>query len=202
VHKQAELDKGFANRVVRSRQDFLEGVSAEFPDAFTFFTHDKYIDSLNIQDNILFGRVRTGAEGAEDEINHRIMQALIMQGALEPVAEMGLNFEVGSMGDRLSGGQRQKVALARTFLKVPPVLILDEATAALDNKSQGRVQNILTNNWKGKSTVLAVIHRLDMLPHYDKIVVLKAGRVVEQGGYEELVAKKGALHTLIHGKED
>ncbi|BCS89629.1 ABC transporter ATP-binding protein/permease [Pseudodesulfovibrio sediminis] len=202
VHKQAELDKGFANRVVRSRREFMEGVTSDYPGAFSFFTNDEYIDSLNIQDNILFGRVRTGVEGTEDEINHRIMQALIMQGALEPVAEMGLNFQVGSMGDRLSGGQRQKVALARTFLKTPPILILDEATAALDNKSQGRVQNILTNNWKGKSTVLAVIHRLDMLPYYDKIVVLKAGRVVEQGNYEELLEKRGALHMLIHGKED
>ncbi|RWU02938.1 ATP-binding cassette domain-containing protein [Pseudodesulfovibrio sp. S3] len=202
VHKQVDLDKGFANRVVRSRQDFMDAVAAEYPDAFTFFTHDKYINSLNIQDNILFGRVRTEAQGAQDEINHRIMQALIMQGALEPVAEMGLNFQVGSMGDRLSGGQRQKVALARTFLKVPPVLILDEATAALDNKSQSRVQNILTDNWKGKSTVLAVIHRLDMLPYYDKVVVLKAGRIMEQGGYHELLEKKGALYTLIHGKED
>ncbi|NDV20761.1 ATP-binding cassette domain-containing protein [Pseudodesulfovibrio sp. JC047] len=202
IHGQTVLDKGFVNRVVRSRQDFMEKVVQEYPNAFRFFSPDKYIGSLNIQDNILFGRVRADAEGAEEEINHRIMQALIMQGALEPVAEIGLNFEVGSMGDRLSGGQRQKVALARTFLKVPPVLILDEATAALDNKSQGRVQNILTNNWKGKSTVLAVIHRLDMLPYYDKVVVLKAGRIVEQGTYDELLESKGSLYTLIHGKED
>ncbi|OIQ50366.1 putative multidrug export ATP-binding/permease protein [Pseudodesulfovibrio hydrargyri] len=202
IHKQVVLDKGFANRVVRSRQDFMDLVTERYPGAFTFFTHDKYIDALNIQDNILFGRVRTDAQGAEEELNHRIMQALIMQGALEPVVEMGLNFQVGSMGDRLSGGQRQKVALARTFLKVPPVLILDEATAALDNKSQARVQNILTSNWKGKSTVLAVIHRLDMLPYYDKVVVLKAGRIVEQGEYQELLDRKGALYTLIHGKEE
>ncbi|MBI9080336.1 MAG: ABC transporter ATP-binding protein/permease [Pseudodesulfovibrio sp.] len=202
IHRQIDLDKGFANRVVKSRPDFIDLVNTEFPGAFSFFKADKYIESLNIQDNILFGRVRTDAVGAEDDINHRIMQALIMQASLEPVAEMGLNFEVGSMGDRLSGGQRQKVALARTFLKNPAVLILDEATAALDNKSQGRVQNILTNNWKGKSTVLAVIHRLDMLPYYDKIVVLKAGKVVEQGGYEELMERRGALHLLVNGKEE
>ena len=202
IHRQVDLDKGFATRVVKSRQDFIDMVNVEFPGAFSFFEADKYIESLNIQDNILFGRVRANAQGAEDEINHRIMQALIMQGSLEPVAEIGLNFEVGSMGDRLSGGQRQKIALARTFLKNPAILILDEATAALDNKSQGRVQNILTNNWKGKSTVLAVIHRLDMLPYYDKVVVLKAGKILEQGGYQELMDRKGALHTLVNGKED
>jgi ABC-type cobalamin/Fe3+-siderophores transport system ATPase subunit len=202
VHRQMDLDKGFVNRVVTSRRDFMALAGQNFPDAFSFFHADTYIESLNIQDNILFGRVRTDAPGAEDEINHRIMQALIMQGALEPVAEIGLGFEVGSMGDRLSGGQRQKIALARTFLKSPPVLILDEATAALDNKSQGRVQNIITTNLKGKSTVLAVIHRLDMLPYYDKVVVLKAGKIVEQGPYEELLEKKGALYTLIHGREE
>jgi ABC-type multidrug transport system fused ATPase/permease subunit len=201
VHRQVDLDKGFVNRVVNSRRDFIALAGVAFPEAFSFFEADKYIESLNIQDNILFGRVRSDSPGAEDEINHRIMQALIMQGALEPVAEIGLDFEVGSMGDRLSGGQRQKIALARTFLKNPPILILDEATAALDNKSQGRVQNIITTNLKGKSTVLAVIHRLDMLPYYDKVVVLKAGKIVEYGPYDELLAAKGALYTLIHGKE-
>jgi ABC-type multidrug transport system fused ATPase/permease subunit len=201
IHRQLDLDKGFVNRVVNSRRDFIALAAEAFPDAFSFFEADKYIESLNIQDNILFGRVRSESPGAEDEINHRIMQALIMQGALEPVAEIGLGFEVGSMGDRLSGGQRQKIALARTFLKNPPILILDEATAALDNKSQGRVQNIITTNLKGKSTVLAVIHRLDMLPYYDKVVVLKAGKIVEYGAYDELIDNKGALYTLIHGKE-
>ncbi|WP_419786545.1 ABC transporter transmembrane domain-containing protein [Pseudodesulfovibrio sp.] len=202
VHTQVTLDPAFANRVVVSRQDFIDMVREKGINAFSFFEPDKYIESLNIQDNILFGRVRTESPGAEEEIYHRIMQALIMQGALEPVAEMGMAFEVGSMGDRLSGGQRQKIALARTFLKAPAILILDEATAALDNKSQARVQNIITNNMKGVSTVLAVIHRLDMLPYYDKVVVLKSGKIVEQGPYEELLAKKGALYTLIHGKEE
>jgi len=202
VHTQVNLDPGFANRVVVSRQDFMDMARGHCPDAFSFFEADKYIESLNIQDNILFGRMRTDSPNAEEEIHQRIMQALIMQGALEPVAEMGLAFEVGSMGDRLSGGQRQKIALARTFLKAPAILILDEATAALDNKSQARVQNIITNNMKGVSTVVAVIHRLDMLPYYDKVVVLKAGKIVEQGPYEELLQKKGALYTLIHGKED
>ncbi|QGY39299.1 ATP-binding cassette domain-containing protein [Pseudodesulfovibrio cashew] len=202
IHRQVPLDRGFANRVVNSRQDFIDLVNETRPGAFSFFMGDEYIGAVNIKDNILFGRVRSDDPSAEDEINHRIMQALIMQGALEPVAEIGLEFEVGSMGDRLSGGQRQKIALARTFLKNPPVLILDEATAALDNKSQARVQNIITNNLKGKSTVLAVIHRLDMLPYYDKVVVLKAGKIVEQGPYQELLDRKGALYTLVHGKED
>jgi len=202
VHHQLALDKGFANRVVNSRQDFITTINDKYPGAFSFFLGDEYIEHININDNILFGRVRSDEPDAEDTLNRRIMQALIMESALEPVAEIGLEFEVGSMGDRLSGGQRQKIALARTFLKNPPILILDEATAALDNKSQARVQSIITNNLKGKSTVIAVIHRLDMLPHYDKIVVLKAGKIVEQGPYEDLLEKKGALYTLVHGADD
>ncbi len=105
VHRQVDLDPGFANRVVNSRRDFMNMVNTEFPGAFSFFEADKYIGGISIQDNILFGRVRADSPDAEDEINQRIMQALIMEGALEPVAEMGLGFEVGSMGDRLSGGQ-------------------------------------------------------------------------------------------------
>jgi len=113
--------------------------------------------------------------------------------------ELGLEFQVGTHGDRLSGGQRQKVALARAFLKEPPLLLLDEATAALDNASQTRIQNLLDSKWKGRSTVIAVVHRLDTIKGYDKIAVMKAGQIVETGSYEELIAKKGMLYELVHG---
>ena len=103
------------------------------------------------------------------------------------------------MGDRLSGGQRQKVALARAFLKEPPILILDEATSALDNASQTRIQNLLESKWKGKSTVIAVVHRLDTIVNYDTVAVMKAGRIVETGSYAELMEKRGVLHDLVHG---
>ena len=112
-----------------------------------------------------------------------------------------MQFEVGSKGDRLSGGQRQKLSIARALLKKPPVLILDEATSALDNKSQTRIQNLLENRWKGKSTLISVVHRLDIIKNFDKVAVMKAGKICETGTYAELIAKKGLLYELEYGKK-
>jgi ABC-type multidrug transport system fused ATPase/permease subunit len=112
-----------------------------------------------------------------------------------------MEFQVGSKGDRLSGGQRQKLAIARVFLKAPRVLIMDEATSALDNRSQARIQSLLDTRWKGQSTLIAVVHRLDIIKRYDKIAVMKAGRIGEMGTYDDLIAKEGMLYELIYGKK-
>ncbi|MGB6382186.1 MAG: ATP-binding cassette domain-containing protein, partial [Syntrophobacteria bacterium] len=134
-------------------------------------------------------------------IDQSIIQVLIEEDLLETIVEIGMEFQVGSKGDRLSGGQRQKLAIARVFLKAPRVLIMDEATSALDNKSQARIQSLLDTRWKGQSTLIAVVHRLDIIKSYDKIAVMKAGRIGEMGTYDDLVAKKGMLYELIYGKK-
>ncbi|MFZ0131526.1 MAG: ATP-binding cassette domain-containing protein, partial [Desulfobacterales bacterium] len=122
----------------------------------------------------------------------------VEEALLEAVLEIGMKFEVGRGGDNLSGGQRQKLALARAFLKKPSILLLDEATASLDNQSQDRVQKVLESRWKGKSTLVAVVHRLDIIEGYDKIAVMKAGRIEEMGTYDELMKKKNLLYSLVH----
>ena len=86
------------------------------------------------------------------------------------------------------------------YSKTLSILLLDEATASLDNKSQNRVQKVLESRWKGRSTVVAVIHRLDIIENYDKIAVMDAGRIEEMGTYEELMGKKGLLYRLAHNK--
>jgi ABC-type multidrug transport system fused ATPase/permease subunit len=111
-----------------------------------------------------------------------------------------MHFEVGSKGDKLSGGQRQKLAIARAFLKAPKILIMDEATSALDNKSQSRIQNLLETRWKKKSTVISVVHRLDTIKNYDKVAVMKAGKILEMGTYDELIERKGTLYELVGKK--
>ena len=112
-----------------------------------------------------------------------------------------MQYDVGSKGDKLSGGQRQKLAIARAFLKRPKILIMDEATSALDNKSQARIQNLLENRWKGQSTLIAVVHRLDIVKNFDKVAVMKAGKIIEMGTYDELIEKKGSLYELQFGKQ-
>ena len=199
AHPLVSIPAELLETIPASRTAFREFIKIHAEGSFTFYCRQSYLPSQPLLDNITYGHIRPDSAGAEERVNQRIMQLLIMENILETVVEIGLQFEVGSMGDRLSGGQRQKVALARAFLKDPKILVLDEATSALDNASQARIQNLLERRWKGKATVLSVVHRLDTLKGYDKIAVLKAGKIVEQGPYDELMSRKGALYELVNG---
>ncbi|MCU0572255.1 MAG: ABC transporter ATP-binding protein/permease [Syntrophobacteraceae bacterium] len=198
-HMTGELHPGLQDALVRARKQFRDQVQADHPDAFSFYRMSGYLPTLSILDNILFGRIRADLPGAQERIAQSLMQLLIEEDLLERIVEIGMDFRVGPKGDRLSGGQRQKLAIARTFLKHSPLLILDEATSALDNASQKRIQSVLETRWKGRSTIIAVAHRLDTIRNYDKIAVMKAGRIVEMGAFEELLERKGILYELVHG---
>ncbi len=170
-------------------------------DTSTFipFCPSEYMYTHTLLDNILFGAVKS-EQLLDEQLRDIARRAFEDELLLDEVMEIGLGFEVGSKGDRLSGGQKQKLAIARAFLKDAPILIMDEATASLDNTSQARIQGLLETDFKGSKTVIAVIHRLDLTPAYDRIVVLKAGRIVEQGTYDELMARKGAFYELARAE--
>lgn len=166
---------------------------------FIPFCPSEYLYTRTLLENILFGAVKS--ENILDEYLRKIAaEAFKDERLLDEVMHIGLGFEVGSKGDRLSGGQKQKLAIARAFLKDTPILIMDEATASLDNTSQARIQGLLENEFKGNKTVIAVIHRLDLTPAYDRIIVLKAGKIVEQGTYNELMARKGDFYELARAE--
>jgi len=107
----------------------------------------------------------------------------------------GYDTVVGERGQRLSGGQRQRIALARAILKNPPVLILDEATAAVDNETEAAIQRSL-DQITAERTTLVIAHRLSTVRHADRIVVLEQGRIVERGSHEQLIAAGGAYVNL------
>ena len=102
---------------------------------------------------------------------------------------------VGEGGHRLSGGQRQRLALARAVLKDAPVLILDEATSAVDNETEAAIQRSLHRIAEGRTTVI-IAHRLSTVRHADRILVLEGGAVAEAGSHEELLAEEGLYHRL------
>ncbi len=107
----------------------------------------------------------------------------------------GYDTVVGERGQRLSGGQRQRIALARAILKNPPVLILDEATAAVDNETEAAIQRSLDHITASRTT-LVIAHRLSTVRHADRIVVMDQGRIVEAGRHEELIVRNGAYANL------
>lgn len=198
-HKIVALPAVLKGLILDGRKMFNGKISDDLPGTFSFFQMEEFIPSQTILDNILFGKPKTDLPKVQDTINQSLIQLLIEEDLLETVVELGMEFEVGTKGDKLSGGQRQKLAIARTFLKNPPIMIMDEATSALDNRSQNRIQGLLETKWKGKSTLISVIHRLDTIKNYDKVAVMKAGKLMEIGPYDELMAQKGLLYELVHG---
>jgi len=107
----------------------------------------------------------------------------------------GYDTMVGERGQRLSGGQRQRIALARAILKDAPILVLDEATAAVDNETEAAIQRSLLQITANRTT-LVIAHRLSTVRHADQIVVLEHGRIVQQGRHDELLQKGGAYAEL------
>lgn len=107
----------------------------------------------------------------------------------------GYNTKVGERGLRLSGGEKQRVAIARTILKNPKVILLDEATAALDSETEQHIQAALKELTRGRTT-LVIAHRLSTIVTADQILCIHAGQVVERGTHEELLALKGRYYTM------
>lgn len=145
-----------------------------------------FIFDATVRENIVYG-----VEGASDS---DIYEAARMANALEFIQEMPYGFEsaLGDRGIRLSGGQRQRIAIARALLRNPEILILDEATSALDSVTERLIQESLEKLSAGR-TVIAIAHRLSTISNADKVVVLEHGRIIEQGGYQELLAQRGRL---------
>jgi ABC-type multidrug transport system fused ATPase/permease subunit len=200
VHKTVMLPQILENLILEGRALFRETIMDTDPEAFSFYQVNEYIYSQTILNNIFFGKTKGESPKAQEKIYQSIIQLLIAEDLLETIIAIGMHYEVGTKGDKLSGGQRQKLAIARAFLKNPRMLIMDEATSALDNKSQSRIQNLLETRWKNRSTVIAVVHRLDTIKKFDQVAVMKAGKIIEMGTYDQLIARKGALYELAGKK--
>ncbi|UGV24256.1 ABC transporter ATP-binding protein [Rhodopseudomonas boonkerdii] len=151
------------------------------------------------QDISLFHRsilenIRYGRPNATDE---EVMQAAIDARCdfIEQLPE-GLDTMVGDRGVKLSGGQRQRIAIARAFLKDAPILLLDEATAALDSESEEAIREALARLMRGR-TVIAIAHRLATLRNFDRVVVLRSGKIIEDGKPDILMQGQGPYRELV-----
>ena len=149
-------------------------------------SQDTFIFNTTVKDNIAYG-----LRGTEEK---DIWQAATLAHAAEFIKDLpdGMDTVLGDRGVRLSGGQRQRIAIARALLRNPNILILDEATSALDSVSEKLIQQSLEQLTKGRTTI-TIAHRLSTIAKADKVVVLEAGKIVEQGTYQDLLQNKGKL---------
>ena len=161
---------------------------ASLRSSFALVSQDTFLFNDTIKENISLGK----------EYEEKIFQeALHVSHCLNFIVQLPQKIEtfIGDRGTRLSGGQAQRLTIARAYLRQNPILLFDEATSALDNESEKIVQNSLDKFFKGH-TIIAVAHRLSTIQHFDNIVVLKDGIKVEQGTHKELIRQRGEYYKL------
>ena len=174
-------------------QNVRDVTLASLRGAVGLVSQDVTLFNDTVRANIAFGK--QGASQAEIEAAARSAAAHDFITALPD----GYDTIVGERGGKLSGGERQRLSLARAFLRDPPILLLDEATSALDAESERKVQEALARLSEGRTT-LVIAHRLSTVREATRIVVLDAGRVLEIGNHDELIAK-GGLYARLHAMQ-
>ena len=194
THVVAAFDKGTAVERVKLFAEYKaqrRTMPDELRSQFALVSQDVVLFNDTIRNNIAFNAV--------DKTQAQVEAAARAANVMEFVAEQPQGFDtpLADRGQNLSGGQRQRISIARALLKDSPILILDEATAALDNESERRVQHELGVLMQGRTT-LVIAHRLSTVEGADRIIVLDQGRIVESGTHQDLLAR-GGLYAALRG---
>jgi ATP-binding cassette, subfamily B, heavy metal transporter len=176
-------------RITIDGQDIRDVTQASLRAAIGIVPQDTVLFNETIGYNIAYGR-----EGATAEEIADAARGAAIAGFIQSLPQ-GFDTRVGERGLKLSGGEKQRVAIARTLVKNPPILILDEATSALDSRTEADIQATLEAIEQGRTTIV-IAHRLSTVVHADQIVVLEAGRVVERGTHPELLRAGGVYAEM------
>jgi ATP-binding cassette subfamily B protein len=174
-------------------QDIAAVTQASLREAIGIVPQDTVLFNDTIGYNIAYGRADADQAGVE-----RAAQGAAIAGFIERQPD-GYATRVGERGLKLSGGEKQRVAIARTLLKDPPILILDEATSALDSRTEGEILATLNEIERGRTTIV-IAHRLSTIVHADQIVVLDGGLVAERGTHAELL-RRGKLYAQMWARQ-
>ena len=188
----ARLYDANEGRVTIDGVDVRDASFASLADTVGVVSQETYLIHATVRENIRFAR----PEASDEEVEAAARAAQI-HAVIASLPE-GYDTVVGERGSRFSGGEKQRIAIARTVLRNPPILVLDEATSALDTETERAVQEALERLAEGR-TVIAIAHRLSTVRDADQIVVLDAGQIVEHGSHDELIERGGRYAALLAG---
>jgi len=182
-------------RILIDGQDIRDVTQESLRAVIGIVPQDTVLFNETIEYNIRYGR----PEATEEEVREAARMAQI--DAFIRELPQGYQSMVGERGLKLSGGEKQRVAIARTILKGPPILMLDEATSALDSHTEKEIQDAFDRVAENRTT-LVIAHRLSTIVHADNIIVLDKGRIVEQGDHAELLARGGLYASMWHRQRE
>jgi ATP-binding cassette subfamily B protein len=186
----ARLYEPEQGRVTIDGVDVRDASFASLAAAVGVVSQETYLFHATVRENLRFAR-----PDASDEEVEQAARAARIHDLIASLPD-GYDTVVGERGYRFSGGEKQRIAIARTVLRNPPVLILDEATSSLDTRTERAVQEALDKLAEGRTTI-AIAHRLSTVRDADQIVVVDGGRIAERGTHDELIAAGGRYAQLV-----
>jgi ABC-type multidrug transport system fused ATPase/permease subunit len=194
-HRLGLIDDALKARILEARRVFREDLPETARTGIEFFDPAAYNAATTLQDNILFGKLAYGQARAAQRVGKLIVEILDDLHLRPAVLEVGLEFQVGVGGARLNQAQRQKLAIARSLLKRPDIMILNEATTIFDSTTQAHIMDGVFKACKGRTVVWA-LHTPTLAKHFDRVLVFAEGRLAEAGDIGAL-ERPGTLFTEL-----
>jgi putative ABC transport system ATP-binding protein len=195
-HRLGLIDQAMEDRLLAARRAFAANLPAPLRGSVEFYDFERYNSAATLQDNILFGRLIYGQARADVRIGTLISEVVAELGMRDAVIEVGLDYNVGVAGKRLPATQRQKLGIARALIKRPQLLVVNEAVAVFDGRTQDRIRDHILASSDGRG-VIWIANRPGQCEPFGQIVVMQGGRVAMQGTKAELEARGGLYAELM-----
>ncbi len=184
-HRLGVITDDIQEKIVAARHNFVDLLPEDLKGSIAFFNSDAYNAAANIQDNILFGKIAYGYAQANEKIGALLATVVEEMELKRAIIKVGLNFNAGAGGARLNETQRQKLCIARSIIKKPSLLVINQAIASFDHRTQQRLLENILSEFDGRSVVWS-LEKPEMAYLFDQVVLINAGVVADTGDFDQL----------------